>query len=219
MLHVLEGVRVGENHLLDQAFQLRRKVFVEELNWTNLITSDGKEIDQFDGVHAIYILAVRSGKVIGNLRLLPTALPHMLSTVRSTMCQRKYQTGFNVWEWSRFSIHKEWRGRSEVGDVATVILCGALEWGLENGVSEVITEFETFWITRFREFGFKVIPLGLPVEYDGKSYVAVHMQYDTEALNLMRHYGGWTQPIKKAVDFGRSITAASSNGMNRETEE
>jgi N-acyl-L-homoserine lactone synthetase len=43
---------------LDQHFRLRRDVFIGERQWRALIDRGGREIDQFDGPSAVYLLGI-----------------------------------------------------------------------------------------------------------------------------------------------------------------
>lgn len=92
---------------LDQAFQLRHKVFVEEKNWTELAREDGRETDRFDDEHAIHMLFVADGRVIGYQRMLPSTRPHLLTNVLSNLCEGTPPVGPNIWEWSRYCVEAD----------------------------------------------------------------------------------------------------------------
>jgi acyl-homoserine lactone synthase len=186
MIQVLEGVRPGAHELLEQAFRLRHSIFAKEKGWSNVAGDGGREVDEFDTEHAVYLLAVSNGIVRGNLRILPTTRPHLLSRIHSHLATREYPTGPHVWEWTRFCIDQNFRGDAAIGKIAAELTLGAVEWGLSRGVLEVVVEFDPFYITRFREFGFDVRLLGLPVEMDGDPVVAVHLRYDESVLLRIR---------------------------------
>jgi len=57
---------------LDQAFQLRHRVFVEEKGWADLAKLNGREVDQFDDGGAVHMLFLQDGRVLGYQRMLPT---------------------------------------------------------------------------------------------------------------------------------------------------
>jgi len=50
---------------MDQAYRLRHKVFVEEMGWKNMAKPDGREMDQFDTKHAVNMLYIEGGNVLG----------------------------------------------------------------------------------------------------------------------------------------------------------
>ena len=72
MIHI---VTPENEHLyrkqMAQVFRLRHKVFVEEMGWKALAKPDGREIDQFDTKHAVHMLYLEGGEVLGYQRLLP----------------------------------------------------------------------------------------------------------------------------------------------------
>ena len=70
------------------------------------------------------------------------------------------------------------RGRRKAGEVAAMIQVAAMEWLFMHGVRDVVVEYHPRFIERHLQFGFDVIPLGLPVTMAGEPVVAVHMQFD-----------------------------------------
>lgn len=195
MIELLQGFRPDENEHLNEAFRLRRAIFIDEKNWSNLRVRGDREIDEFDTEHAVYLLAIEQEKVAGNLRLLPTTRPHLLSAVHQHLCQRSYARGAHVWEWTRFCIDKRFRGDAAVGKIASELTLVAVEWGLVCGVRDIVVECHPYHITRFREFGFEVGLLGLPVEMDGESVVAIHLRYDDSAPRCIRRVTGVRRPV------------------------
>ena len=78
---------------MEQAYRLRHKIFVEEMGWTDLAKPDGREIDQFDTKHAVHMLYIEHGKVLGYQRLLPSTRPHLLSDVTPELCEVERPVG------------------------------------------------------------------------------------------------------------------------------
>lgn len=195
MIHVLEGLSPGAHPMLERAFELRYRVCVDERGWSLPVREDKREVDQFDGPQAIYLLALDRGNVAGHVRLLPTTSPHLLSTIHRHICEIEYPCGPHVWEWTRYCIEPNYRGGAAFGRVASEMMIGAVEWGLDHGVRDAVLEFDPVWITRFSELGFDVRPLGLPVDFDGEITIAVHLRYDRRALNRLRKARGIDTPV------------------------
>ena len=216
MLHILEKVGpgiIGDNPLLDDAMRLRKEVFIDELKWPHLMAEDGREIDQFDTADAVYLI-VTSGddnRVLGNLRLLPTSKPHLLSTVHRGLWSRPYPMGLHCWEWTRYAIGRQNRGGKSFSDVASDLTLGAVEWGLENGVHDVVVEYDVYLITRFAELGFDITPLGLPVEMEGRQIIAVHMNYGEQALKTLRDVRKAEPPVAVHQVAGQRISRSGSD--------
>jgi acyl-homoserine lactone synthase len=141
----------------------RHHVFVDELKWVDLAKPDGREIDQFDNEHAVHMLYVEDGKVLGYQRMLPSTRPHLLSDVMPQLCEDERPAGTHIWEWTRYAVepaHRE-RGRA-LSPVASALLSGIVEWGLESGISTIIIEMNPLWLLRLVQLHFRTIPLGLP---------------------------------------------------------
>ena len=67
--------------VLDRYHAVRHQVFVDERGWQALSRPAGRDIDIFDHDHAIHLLTLDGGRLVGGQRLYPTVLPHMLSEV------------------------------------------------------------------------------------------------------------------------------------------
>lgn len=194
-IKVLEGKRPGTDPLLEQAFRLRHRVFVDEKRWLALRKRDGREIDQFDGPQCIYILAVDHGDVVGHVRMTPTTHPHLLADVHSHLCVRTEPRGPAIWEWTRYCAQAGLRGQVKAGKVAAYIQVAAVEWLFNHGVRDVVVEYNPKFIERHLEMGFEVNLLGLPVEMEGEQVIAVHMRFDLNTLYQTRACLGVPGPI------------------------
>jgi acyl-homoserine lactone synthase len=194
-IKVLQGKRPGSDKLLEGAFKLRHRVFVDEKKWEDLRKPDGREIDQFDGPQCIYIVATERNSVVGNLRMTPTTHPHLLADVHQHLCARPEPRGPAIWEWTRYCEQPLKRGRSKWGEVAAHVQVAGMEWLFMHGVRDVVVEYNPKFIDRHLEMGFEVNLLGLPVEMEGEQVVAVHMRFDFNTLYQTRACLGVTRPI------------------------
>jgi acyl-homoserine lactone synthase len=190
MIRLLQGLGPDEHPILEGAFRLRHSIFVDELKWTELKRPDGRDVDSFDSAHAIYLIALEKGDVVGHLRLLPTTRPHLLSEVYPQLCQRECERGPHVWEWSRACVSKVFREGAPFGRTLAELTLAAMEWGLANGVHDVLVEWHPMWISRFLELGVHVKPLGVAVQMGGHPFIAVQMYYDEAALDRLRRLHG-----------------------------
>jgi acyl-homoserine lactone synthase len=176
---------------MEQAYRLWHRVFVEEMGWSSLAREDGREIDQFDDEHAVHMLYVREGRVLGYQRMLPSTRPHLLSEVLPQLCEGERPVGPEIWEWTRYCVepaHRE-RGRA-LSPVANALLSGIVEWGLASGISTVIIEMNPLWLLRLVQLYFRTIPLGLPQKIDGQDVLAVTASFDHRTLARLREMRG-----------------------------
>jgi acyl-homoserine lactone synthase len=207
MIHI---VTPENQHLfrdeMEQAYRLRYRVFVEEKKWTDLAKSDGREIDQFDNEHAVHMLYVEDGKVLGYQRMLPSTRPHLLSDVLPQLCEDERPVGDHIWEWTRYCVeaaHRE-RGRA-LSPVANALLSGIVEWGLESGVSSIIIQMNPLWLLRLVQLHFRTMPLGLPQRIGDEDVVAVTASFDHRTLARLQEMRG----------NGRRVLAAPNRAPQR----
>jgi acyl-homoserine lactone synthase len=184
MLHIVTNENVELYRAeLDQAFQLRHKVFVDEKGWIDLWREDCRETDRFDNEHAVHMLFITDSRVIGYQRMLPSTRPHLLSDVLFDLSEGERPVGPNIWEWTRYCVeagHRE-RGRM-LSPVANALLSGIVEWGLNAAVDTIIIEMNPLWLLRLVQLHFRVTPLGLPRIIGNEETVAVTASFDERTL-------------------------------------
>jgi len=197
MIHI---VTPENQHLfrdeMEQAYRLRHRVFVDEMKWTDLAKSDGREVDQFDMGYAVHMLYVDDGKVLGCQRMLPSTRPHLLSDVMPQLCEDERPIGAHIWEWTRYCVepsHRE-RGRT-LSPVANALLSGIVEWGLESGISTIIIEMNPLWLLRLVQLHFRTIPLGLPQRIGEQDVIAVTAAFDQRTLARLEEMRGNSQRV------------------------
>lgn len=187
MLQIVKGVNLERCAELDQAFSLRHKVFVEEKCWKELRSEDGRETDRFDDEHAVHMLYIVDGRVIGYQRMLPSTRPHILSEILPELCEGERPVGPNIWEWTRYCVEPGYRERGRIlSPIANALLTGIVEWGLETGVDTIIIEMNPLWLLRLVQLNFRVTPLGLPKVIGKEETVAVTAHFDRRTLARLR---------------------------------
>jgi acyl-homoserine lactone synthase len=192
MIHVVtpENSHFYHNEM-DQAYRLRHKVFVEEMGWTALKKPDGREIDQFDNKHAVNMLYIEGGEVLGYQRLLPTTRPHLLSEIMPELCEVERPVGAHIWEISRHCVAPGHRADGRFANsVANALGTALVEWGLECGISKFIIEIEPMGVLPLIQQHFQPLPLGLPKKINGKEVMAITLTFDGRTLEWLREMRG-----------------------------
>lgn len=190
MIHVItrENRWLYEAELIEH-YRLRHEIYVGERKWLNLARSDGLERDQFDNDDATYVLSVDCGRVVGGSRLIPTVCPHLLSEVFAHLTSvRGLPRATDIYEWTRMFIVRDRREGKNMGRTAGLVICGVLEHCLSVGVNGLTALVEMWWLPRFHDMGWKVLPLGLPELINGEWSVAVHMPIDQRTLESTRAF-------------------------------
>jgi acyl-homoserine lactone synthase len=174
-----------------QVFRLRHKVFVEEMGWKALAKPDGREIDQFDTKHAVHMLYLEGGEVLGYQRLLPSTRPHLLSEIMPQLCEVERPVGAHIWEISRHCVAPGHRaGGRYANPVANALATALVEWGIECGISQYIIEIDPVGILPLIQLHFQLMPLGLPQNINGKDVIALTMTFDNRTLQRLREMRG-----------------------------
>jgi acyl-homoserine lactone synthase len=192
MIHLVtpENEHLYRNEM-DEAYLLRHKVFVEEMGWHDLAKPDGREIDRFDTKHAVHMLYIERGKVLGYQRFLPTTRPHLLSEITPELCDVERPVGAHIWEISRHCVMPGQRfGGRFACAIALSMGIAMVEWGLECGISKFIIEIEPTGLLPLVQCHFRPSPLGLPRKIGGKDFIALTLTYDGRTLQRLREMRG-----------------------------
>jgi acyl-homoserine lactone synthase len=190
MIHIVtEANRDDYRDQLNEFHRLRHDIYVVERRWTGLQSVDGREYDQFDDGRSTYVLSIEEDRVIGGARLRPTTLPHMLEQVCPQLAEvRGIPRGPNIIEWTRVFVIKERREGRYDGRAIGEIFAGVVEHCQRIGMRQVQFVFETRWLQRFSEIGWKLKPLGLPDFIANDWWMAATFEVEPQLITALRRY-------------------------------
>lgn len=193
MLHVIDCANRDQFEAqLERHYRIRHDIYVKTRGWKALERPDGREKDEFDTEEAVYLLALADdGGVVGGSRLVPTIHPHLMSEVFPHLASvAGLQRGPDIIEWTRYFVTPEKRTRNRACDLGGIIAAGVYEYCLARGYRVITAVFETYWLTRFLEYGWRIQPLGLPELVDGQWTVGAAIAVDAEGLRAVRDARG-----------------------------
>jgi acyl-homoserine lactone synthase len=167
-------------HLFDAYYRTRHEIYVKQRKWLALDRPDGREIDQFDTDETVYLMAIEGGKVVGSMRAVPTLEPTLLSELFPHLNLRAPIRRADVFELSRIFVLPEWRGERAGPRLEAALRSAIIEYGLSIGLTGFTIVLETWWLPRFEVDGWKARPLGLPLDIDGMSTLAVFVTCDEQ---------------------------------------
>lgn len=172
--------------LLDEMFEMRYRIVVEEWGWDIPGIRKGYDKDQFDTSETVYVIVQNdSGAVVACSRMNPTTGPHMLSELFADYCDlQPYPVGADVWECSRFVTDRammtdpvdDFRTRCRLG-LGLTVFC------LDNRVNRLS------WLTHQKFYNlvqrvWTTEPLGLPRrEGDDWAWIPAVSQIDQATLD------------------------------------
>lgn len=177
---------------MEDTFRIRHVVYVKERGWKALDRPDEREIDQFDTEQARYLVVLEGERVIGGMRMVPTTAPTLMSELFPQLCIRPLIQRLDVFELSRIFVIPEKRGEQTRPNIQDLLLCGVMEYGLEEGMSQFTIVLETWWLPRLQDRGWRVTPLGLPEDIDGMSTIAVAVEVADDSVVQLRQDQGIT---------------------------
>ncbi|WP_407049192.1 acyl-homoserine-lactone synthase [Methyloraptor flagellatus] len=187
--------------VLEQAWRLRHRVFVEERGWSDLARPDQREMDAFDTEGATHICVMRGQVLVAYARLLETTRPHLLSDVLSHLCQtRPIPRGPNILEWTRHCVAPDYRGQGfALGQAERELMLAIVEHALENRIEHLTAEAHPVWITRLLRLGFEAEPLCLPTTVAGEPAIGLFISVSDKTLEKTRRVAVRTEAPADAV--------------------
>ena len=189
-IHVITGKnRSDYKKVLHDYHRKRHDIFVGERKWMSLRSPDGLEIDEYDDEHSIYLLALEGDMVVGGQRLYPTLRPHMISRTFPHLVEDRIPVGPRILEWTRYFVVRERRRTPTDGR----LMAAVQQYCLEEGITDLTAVGETWWLTRWQQYGFDVRPLGLPQMVDGQPALAVRIRISEESFESALGVAGLRQ--------------------------
>ncbi|HEY0627447.1 MAG TPA: acyl-homoserine-lactone synthase [Allosphingosinicella sp.] len=202
---VLPESRMGFADTLMQMHQDRKRVFVDRLGWQLSAPGSWLEVDEFDNDFAVYLIA-RSDcgrRHVGSVRLLPSTRPHMLDAVFGALCSGEVPKGEDVWEISRLITSPVGANGTTVLKLHRLLALALVEFAEANGISRYTLVTEPHRVPALLSVGWKVMPLGLPMPFNGEMLQALQIQIGTETLAEMRERTRIEQPVLRVAEADR----------------
>ncbi|WP_162652889.1 acyl-homoserine-lactone synthase [Lentilitoribacter sp. Alg239-R112] len=170
---------------LESIYRYRHWYFVDRLDWKAIYREDGREIDDYDNDDAIHLAKLKAGRVVSYTRLIPTNRPHLLSHVYpEIMDGQDYETGKDIYEWTRFSVDPEFGNLARLNDETMFIFHGIAEYCVQKGIRHLIVETHPIYITWLSEMGWDTTPISKIKRIDGKKVVAFTAAPTVETVRI-----------------------------------
>jgi len=124
--------------VLPGLLRLRHRIFVQGQGYA-VPTHQGMEWDQFDTPASVYLCwRYAIGQPQGCLRLLPTTLPYMIKELWPELIgDGQFPADGKTWEWTRLGVDHNLPNAQRMR-VLGELLCGGIEFGLRNGISNYL---------------------------------------------------------------------------------
>ncbi|RYG21829.1 MAG: hypothetical protein EON93_25600, partial [Burkholderiales bacterium] len=206
MIHV---VSLSNQHLyarqLDQMFRMRHTFYVEGHGWAGLTSRDGRETDEFDDEHAVYLMSIDPfGDVAASVRLNPTMQPTLLKKF-SDWSDEALPEAECVWDISRWIAAPQHRRATNPrwpSNHQRELMVGILEFGLSRGLTHLTMLAELRLAERIKSYGWPLRQLGAPREYEGGkgTAVAAEIEVGLHVLAMTRAKTGVAMQMMVEID-------------------
>ena len=150
--------------LLDQMFRSRKRLFGDRLGWTISKDAEGREIDRYDALNPLYLIATDgAGHHVGSLRLLPTTGETVLRDHFSAVLDGVALDSPRVWECTRFCVDAQGAqdmAALHIEHATNCLLLGLCETALAEGVAKVVGLFDHRTLHTFHHSGWRPDVIG-----------------------------------------------------------
>ena len=157
---------------------------------------DGRERDEFDTEHAVYLLGLdKEGSVTAGSRLVPTIKPHLMKNVFAHIVTLgEIPQDEDVYEWTRYFLTHQPADRAQRRREAGELLCAMFEYGLFARLTRISLVCDTFFLPMMDEAHWKVTKLGEPAPYNEGVCIAVTFEVSQAVLESTRAVRGISGP-------------------------
>jgi N-acyl-L-homoserine lactone synthetase len=170
-------------------FAARKNVFVDLLKWDVPVLDGRFEIDQFDDIHADYLILTDDlGQHLASTRLLATNRPHILGDLFPQLCERAVPRDSATFEITRFCLDRSLTAgdRRAARDQLVVAL---VDHALAHGITSYVAIAAMSWFEQILSFGWYCEALGAPHIVGTDKVAAVRISIDATTPALLARAG------------------------------
>lgn len=199
---------LDEGHALRAMFVARKEVFVDLLGWDVPVLDGRFELDQFDDVHARYLILLDAvGRHRASARLLPTTRPHILDALFPELCQGDIPRGGSIWEITRFCLDRNQNAGERLA-ARNRLVSALADHARRLGITRYTGVAELPWLRQIMRFGWRCQPLGLPHIHAGRLLSALAIDIDEDTVPRMRDAGIYGPASEEPVYMFSPLEAA-----------
>ena len=190
MIHILQGFSLADARMTSM-FADRKRLFVDLMRWSVPVVNGRYEIDQFDGLDAVYLIAVEAGEHVGSMRLLRTDRPHILGTLFPELCAAGAPTGVNIAEITRLCLPcrlgTAWRLA-----IRNRLISAMVDHAAAAGITSLTGVVSAGFLTQIMTMGWHCEGLGAPRMCNGASLAAFRIDLDADTPDRLANTGIYT---------------------------
>jgi len=188
MIRIIQGFTLADSAAASM-FEDRKRLFVDLFGWDVPVVDNRFEVDEFDGPDATYVVATdESGDHSGSLRLLPTAGPHILADLFSSLCDKGVPRGASIVEVTRLCLPVRLGARGRLS-VRNRLISAMTDHALSAGITSLTGVVSWDFLEQVMSMGWRCVPLGRPRLMSGRLLGAFRIDLDTASPALLATRG------------------------------
>jgi acyl homoserine lactone synthase len=146
--------------LLRAIYVFRARIFHHKLKWSVPLI-DGQEIDRFDSLDPLWVVAEDKGEVQGCWRILPTTGDYLMQEpVFSGLSSSPLPAENHTVEISRFAVDLDFQNKRYAATVTREIIRASLDYLLQNGITRCVCVTSVAVERLLRALGAKIDRMG-----------------------------------------------------------
>jgi acyl homoserine lactone synthase len=192
--------------LADTMFKDRAEQFKKRLNWDVIVTAEGWEVDQYDGLNPLYVIWENAdGTHGGSLRIMPTVGRTMTAEHFIGLTDGVRICSPLIWECTRFCLAP---GASS--KVAAALLAAGIELGLRFGLQQAIGVIYTRTLAIYHRIGHAPEVVG--TDDGGRDSISICIWNVTEAARdvICERSGIDVQALADWFDLSLGVPSAAA---------
>ncbi len=196
---------------IDEMHIWRKKVFIDENGW-DLPHSNGREYDQYDDEHAIYILEYEAnGDLVHSQRMRPTLRGSMLTDIFSSALADGPDSIIDdkTWEMTRGFVTPKYRVAAR-DDIRAAMRLTILQLAQNAGIRRIVNFIDVRLLPYFINSAYRFKPLGLPIGYGTGSGIAIEIEVSTAAIAHMAE----TLNVRSLLPTAAADSSATTGASN-----
>lgn len=198
MIHVVTSANRDQyEDQLDEMHRIRHQTYVIERGWKALRSIDGRERDEYDDDHAVYLLSLDDDQSVrGFLRLRRCDKGTLVGDhfADQVIDKTRIPTDADTWELTRWFQRAELRG-ARTKAVKLELICAMYEFGLSRGADGFLLACDAYFLPGVIRVGWALEHLSLPFDYGEGTAVLVRFPCDRAHLEMTRAASEIDRPL------------------------
>ena len=196
---------------LDKIHVLRHEIFVEQLKWPDLKSTNGREYDQYDVPGAVHIAVKEGEDIAAAVRLNWADGPTLLRDVFSHLVQfENVPFGSASVDLTRFMISPKYGDRDRMNRYGADLICGILEYGVSEGIDNYTAVISTHFLSTVLQWGVEAHAMGFPAGAGREEHVAVRVPATEASISHVYHFTRNYEPRLREPRFVRKFKKATA---------